>query len=335
VAPTSAIEAPKFSVEMLRTEDEVQLSGLIPEAPGEGGLSEEALAEAAAALSKESELPDMLETAGYPAPETWNAALDYGLKALQRLELSKVSVSAERVAITAIAASEDEKRRLEHDLRAIAPQGVQLVLDISAPRPVITPFTMRLVFDAGAARDDGAGGLASTVATMLSQGTVTRDTSAIAAAFEQVGAQFAATSHRDMAVVELRVLSAPEFRAPALDVLADVLARPAFPPHSFARIQQASEVGQQQQEQSPAALANRLYYQELYGHHPYATPPRGTRESLARLTREQLQAFHQRYYVARNMTIALVGQLSRAEAETLAESPTAHREAETAKAHRG
>lgn len=178
---------------------------------------------------------------------------------------------------------------------------------------------VRLVFDAGAARDAGAGGLASTVASMLNEGTASRDTSAIAAAFEQVGAQFAASSHRDMAVVELRVLSAPEFRDPALAVFADVLAQPAFPAESFARIQQASEVGQRQQEQSPAALASRLYYQELYGRHPYALPPRGTRETLARLTREQLQAFHQRYYVARNLTIALVGQLSRADAEALAE----------------
>ncbi|MFN3587449.1 MAG: M16 family metallopeptidase [Moraxellaceae bacterium] len=182
---------------------------------------------------------------------------------------------------------------------------------------------VRLVFDAGAARDDGAGGLASTVASLLNQGTATRDTSAIAEAFEQVGAQFSASSHRDMAVVEMRVLAAPEFRDPALAVFADVVARPAFPEDSFLRIQRSAEVGQQQQEQSPSALASRLFFQELYGRHPYATPPRGTRESLARLSREQVQAFHARYYVARNLTIALVGQLSRAEAEAVAEQLSA------------
>ena len=154
VTPASAIEAPKFSVEMLRTEDEVQLSGLIPEKPGDGGLTETALSDAAAALAQGTELPDMLETADYPAPATWNEALAFGLEALERLELSKVSVTAERVEVKAIAASEEAKRRFESELRGLAPANVQLVLDISAPRPVITPFTLRFVKDAEGARFD-------------------------------------------------------------------------------------------------------------------------------------------------------------------------------------
>lgn len=154
VTPASAIAAPKFSVEMLRTEDEVQLSGLIPENPGEGGLTEATLSEAAAALAQGTELPDMLETADYPAPDSWNEALAFGLEALQRLELSKISVAADRVEVKAIADSEDARRRLETELRGLAPPNVQLVLDISAPRPVITPFTLRFVKDAEGARFD-------------------------------------------------------------------------------------------------------------------------------------------------------------------------------------
>jgi OOP family OmpA-OmpF porin len=154
VAPTTAIEAPKFSVQMLRTEDGIQLIGLIPEEPGEGGLGEAQLTEAAAALAPGTELPDMLETAGYPAPETWNAALAFGLDALGKLERSKISVAADVVEVTAISDSEKEKRELEAELRAAAPAGVQLVLDISAPRPVITPFTLRFVVDAEGPRFD-------------------------------------------------------------------------------------------------------------------------------------------------------------------------------------
>ncbi|HLQ18876.1 MAG TPA: BON domain-containing protein, partial [Tabrizicola sp.] len=154
VTPASAIEAPKFSVEMLRTEDEVQLSGLIPENPGEGGLTEAGLSEAAAALAQGTELPDMLETADYPAPEGWNEALAFGLEALERLELSKVSVTADRVEVKAITDSAAAKRRLENELRGLAPAKVQLVLDISAPRPVITPFTLRFVKDAEGVRFD-------------------------------------------------------------------------------------------------------------------------------------------------------------------------------------
>lgn len=154
VAPASAIQSPDFSVQMLRTEDGIQLIGLMPETPGEGAMTEAALAEAAAALAPGTELTNLLETANYPAPETWGPALAFGLDALERLERSKVSVGAEVVEITAISDSEAQKRRLESDLRAAAPAGVQLMLDISAPRPVITPFTLRFVVDAEGARFD-------------------------------------------------------------------------------------------------------------------------------------------------------------------------------------
>lgn len=181
---------------------------------------------------------------------------------------------------------------------------------------------VRLVFDAGGARDGDLAGLASTVSRMIDEGTPTRDTSAIARSFEMVGANFSAGSYRDMAVVELRVLSDVAYRDPALEVMADVVAHPQFPEAAFARTQQGSEVGQDQQEQSPSALANMIFFKALYGDHPYAHPPAGTRDSLKKIRREDLQAFHQRYYVARNLTIAMVGSVTREEAEAVAERIT-------------
>ncbi|MCX7286431.1 MAG: BON domain-containing protein, partial [Rhodobacterales bacterium] len=154
VTPAAAIRAPDFSVQMLRTEDGIQLIGLVPQTPGEGSPTKERLAEVAAALTPGVDLTNMLETADYPEPETWGAALTFGLEALKRLERSKVSVGADKVAVTAITTSEAEKRRLENELRSMAPPGVELVLDISAPRPVITPFTLRFIIDAEGARFD-------------------------------------------------------------------------------------------------------------------------------------------------------------------------------------
>lgn len=154
VAPASAIRAPDFSVQMLRTEDGIQLIGLMPLKAAEGALSEEALAEAAAALTPGIEPKNILESADYPAPATWGPALDFGLEALRRLPRSKVSVTATVVEVTAISDSAAQKRDLERRLRDLAPEGVRLVLDISAPRPVITPFTLRFVVDAEGARFD-------------------------------------------------------------------------------------------------------------------------------------------------------------------------------------
>ena len=154
VTPASAIEAPRFSVEMLRNDDGIQLIGLMPEDPGQGGIGEEELASKAETLTPGTEIVNMLEAADYPAPATWSTALGFGIEALRQLKRSKISVAADRIVVTAISDSEAEKRRLEATLRAIAPAGVTLTLNISAPRPVITPFTLRFIIDTDGARFD-------------------------------------------------------------------------------------------------------------------------------------------------------------------------------------
>ncbi|WP_145106598.1 OmpA family protein [Cereibacter sediminicola] len=149
VTPVREIEAPRFSVEMLRNDDGVSLIGLLPETAGT-----EDLAEAARGLATGLQVADMLETADFPAPEGWSAAVDFGLKTLRLLPQSKISVSADRVSITAISNSEQEKRRLEGQILRLAPEGLELVMNISAPRPVLTPFTLRFVMDEEGARFD-------------------------------------------------------------------------------------------------------------------------------------------------------------------------------------
>ena len=149
VAPVTQIEAPRFSVEMLRNDDGIQLIGLLPEGP-----DEQTLALAAGELSRGIPVADMLEIAAYTPPESWQSAFDFGLAALKLLPRSKISVAADGVTVTAIATSDAEKRTLESELARMRPEGLPVTIDISAPRPVITPFTLRFVMDAEGARFD-------------------------------------------------------------------------------------------------------------------------------------------------------------------------------------
>lgn len=149
VAPAKTVEAPRFSVEMLRNDDGIQLIGLLPE-----GQERETLATDAQALSPDIPLSDMLETAAYAAPEGWDKAFAFGVAALKLLPRSKISVAADHVAVTAIASSDNEKRLFEAELNRIKPEGVEVKVDVSAPRPVLTPFTLRFVKDAEGARFD-------------------------------------------------------------------------------------------------------------------------------------------------------------------------------------
>lgn len=149
VAAMQSVEAPRFSVEMLRNDDGISLIGLLP---GKSVAAD--LSEAVAALAKGIPVSDMLETADYPAPVGWTPALEFGLAALNLLPRSKISVAADQVTITAISSSAEEKRNLESDLARRAPDGLDVKIDISAPRPVLTPFTLRFVLDEEGARFD-------------------------------------------------------------------------------------------------------------------------------------------------------------------------------------
>ena len=149
VAAVRTVEAPRFSVEMLRNDDGIQLIGLLPDGPARETLSQDAQA-----LSPDIALADMLEVAAYASPEGWDAAFNYGVAALKLLPRSKISVAADRVEITAIASSAAEKRSFDAELERLRPKGLAVIIEVSAPRPVLTPFILRFVKDAGQARFD-------------------------------------------------------------------------------------------------------------------------------------------------------------------------------------
>ncbi|WP_417720421.1 OmpA family protein [Salipiger sp.] len=150
VAEPEDIRPPHFSVEILRNDGGLSIIGLIPSATDREAL----LARLVALEGDESKVSDLLEVADFPAPEAWEETLDFAARALRDLPRSKVSVEAGRVRIKAMADSEDAKRRLSADLSRRAPAEVTLALDVSAPRPVITPFALRFLIDEDGARFD-------------------------------------------------------------------------------------------------------------------------------------------------------------------------------------
>ncbi len=149
VASPLQIADPVFSLEVLRNDDGISLIGLVPAA-----MEREALIETLSALDPDGQIVDMMEQTAHPVPETWDRAIAFGVVALKLLPRSKISIGARRVAITAITDSPAEKARVEAELARRAPAGLRLALDISAPRPVITPFTLRFLIDPQGARFD-------------------------------------------------------------------------------------------------------------------------------------------------------------------------------------
>lgn len=149
VEATADIAPPRFSIEILRNDAGISLIGLIPETSDRSDIVDQMID-----IAGRPNVTDLLETAEYTAPRGWNRALKFALSALDILPRAKISVAANAVSITAMSDSPEARRELEADLLRRAPKDLRLDLDISAPRPVITPFTLRFLIDEEGARFD-------------------------------------------------------------------------------------------------------------------------------------------------------------------------------------
>jgi zinc protease len=182
---------------------------------------------------------------------------------------------------------------------------------------VLPMVDVRVVFDAGSARDGEKFGLATLTSGMLEAGAGAWDADAIAARLEGVGAQLGTGISRDMAWISLRSLTQPHLLDPALATAREIIVNPNFAEADFVRERQNQLTGIKRREESPGDLAGMAFFTALFGDHPYAHPRDGTLDTVAKLGREDLLAFHRHYYVAKNAVVVIVGATSRAQAEEL------------------
>jgi zinc protease len=184
--------------------------------------------------------------------------------------------------------------------------------------PELPMVDIKVVFNAGAARDGNKPGLARMTSSMLDEGAAGLNADDIATAFASVGANYGGSSERDMAMFSLRTLTEDEAFNQALDTFSKVLSRPEFPEASFKRIQKNRLTSLQAENQSPRAIATRTFFENLYGSHPYSNMPAGTQDSVEKLTTADLQDFYDRYYVSNNADIVIVGAVDKDRARFIA-----------------
>ncbi len=191
------------------------------------------------------------------------------------------------------------------------------------PAPELPMVDIRMVFDAGSARDGDKQGLAQLTAALLRQGAGDWNADQLAERMEGVGANYSTGSARDMAWATVRSLTEPKALNTALETLSAVVAQPRFEAADFNRVREAMQVGLRQSEQNPGSVVSKAFFAALFAGHPYASDPGGTQESLAAMVREDLVGMHKTYYVARNTVVAIVGAVDRKQAEKIATQLTA------------
>jgi len=178
-------------------------------------------------------------------------------------------------------------------------------------------------FPAGSGRDvEQTSGLASMTLGMMRLGAGGLGESEIAERLADVGAQLGSRFDSDRAGYSVRTLSSQAERDQALDVLAKVLQAPAFPASALEREKSRLVAGLREAGSKPESIAERAFATAVYRDHPYGLRGSGEIATVPGLTAEQLKAFHAKHYVSDHAIVAIIGDLSRAQAEAMARQLT-------------
>jgi zinc protease len=138
-----------------------------------------------------------------------------------------------------------------------------------------------------------------------------------------IGAQFGGGFDQDRSSVTLRTLSSAAERGKALDIMARVLQHPLFPETILAREKARVIAALKEAETKPESIAARAFQKAVYGTHPYALQASGEVASVENITVQDLNDFYRTHYQAGGAVVAIMGDVSRSEAEAIAQQLTA------------
>ncbi|MES2537762.1 MAG: pitrilysin family protein [Pseudomonadota bacterium] len=188
-------------------------------------------------------------------------------------------------------------------------------------------------FDAGSRRDpQGKSGTAALTNAMLARGLREVRSPAgmvepavneaqISDALADIAAQRGGGAGADRAGVSLRTLSSQAERTQSIALMSRILAQPSFPVDFLARDKARTISAIREDLTKPESIGNKAFWRIAYGTHPYANE--ATVESVAAITRDDVQTFHSTHYVANRAVIAMIGDITRSDADAIAQQLTA------------
>jgi predicted Zn-dependent peptidase len=157
---------------------------------------------------------------------------------------------------------------------------------------------------------DRDSGIAHFVEHMLFKGTATRSAEDIAQAVDSIGGQLDAFTAKEYASYYVKVLD--EHLPLAVDILSDIVLRPAFHDVDIEREKKVILEEIKMVEDTPDDLVHELFTQAFWEGHPLGRPILGTKESVEGLTQQRLRDHFRGAYAAENVIISAAGNLEHA-----------------------
>lgn len=188
--------------------------------------------------------------------------------------------------------------------------GLQVIAVPHHEQPAVS---LRLLVRAGGSQDPaGKAGVAMLAASLLDQGTTTRDAETIASTIDSIGGALGTGAGSDLTFVNAVVMK-DSFDL-ALTLVSDVVTNPAFAPEEIDRQKQQMLSGLKVSYEDPDYIAGVVFDRLVYGYSPYGRPDTGTPQTIAGITRDDLVQFHKTWFAANNAILAIVGDVQPEEA---------------------
>ncbi|MGB5950585.1 MAG: pitrilysin family protein [Parvibaculum sp.] len=193
--------------------------------------------------------------------------------------------------------------------RVVSPGGIEAWLVEEYEVPVIV---MNVSWRGGSAYDPkDKEGLANFVSGLLDEGAGDLTSEAFQKRLQDTGATMSFSEDRDY--FEGRFKTLAERRDEAFGLFGLAVTRPRFDTDAVERIRAQIATIIARNAEDPEWIAARNFYKAAFGDHPYARPGDGTAKSIARIGREDLQAYAKNVFARDNMKIGVVGPIKPAE----------------------
>jgi predicted Zn-dependent peptidase len=202
-------------------------------------------------------------------------------------------------ATSGVAAAEEPRREK-------LPSGLTVLVRENTSTPVVAASLFVRVGSRWETEQDA--GISHLMQQVLLKGTTTRSALEIAETAEGLGGGISASADVDFS--ELRATALARNWKKMLELMADVALRPTLPDAEIDGERKAMLTALRSRQDQPFPLAMDTVMSRVYGDHPYGRPVLGRPAALERIDRAALLAYHQRFYRAPRMILAVSGDVS-------------------------
>src|SRR5689334_20307930 len=199
--------------------------------------------------------------------------------------------------------------------RELHPTGLRLVTEAM---PHVRSVSIGVWLTRGSRHEsDARSGIAHFVEHMLFKGTENRSAEDIAQEIDSIGGQLDAFTAKEYAGYYIKVLD--EHLPMAVDLLGDLILRPAFAPVEVGREQSVILEEIKMVEDAPDDLVHEVFAQQFWSRHPLGRPILGTPETVESLDASRLRSYFSRTYLAPNLIVAAAGHVEHGALKALIE----------------